>query len=76
MQVFDWEVLRPLLKESCTRDRTIQHAFYQWTNGNSYGDMSSSEMQSLFEVFRAGWIISESFVHGLSLKGLDHEQHS
>ena len=60
MTVFDWEELRPKLQKQATRDATIEAAFQQWIDGSDcYDDMSSCELQGLFDLFRASWIICE-----------------
>ena len=61
MNVFDWDTIRPELNEGqLTREAVIKSAFQQWLDGNDgYDDMSSSELQAMFWLFRASWIICE-----------------
>lgn len=61
MIVFDWEKIRPKLHEKqATQEAVIKVAFQQYIDGyDCYEDMSSCEMQGLFDLFRASWIICE-----------------
>jgi len=61
MIVFDWTTIRPEFHDGqLTREAVIKSAFQQWLGGNDgYEDMNSCELQSLFDVFRASWIICE-----------------
>ena len=65
MTVFDWEELRQKLQRQATRDATIKAAFQQWIDGNDgYDDMNSCELQGLFSLFRASWVICEHTIGG------------
>ena len=65
MTIFDWEELRPKLQKQSTRDATIKAAFQQWMDGNErFDDMSSCEIQGMFDMFRASWIICEHTIGG------------
>ena len=60
MTVFDWDKLRPKLDKQATRDATIKAAFQQWMDGHSdFDEMSSCEIQGMYGMFRAAWIICE-----------------
>lgn len=64
MNVFDWEEIRPkLLGKQATREAVIRVAFQQYIDGNDcYDDVSSCELQGLFDLFRASWIICEHII--------------
>jgi hypothetical protein len=65
MNVFDWDKIRPKFKKQATRDITIGAAFQQYLDGNSgYEDESSGDLNDLYDVFRAAWIICEHMVGG------------
>jgi len=68
MNVFDWEKIRQKLHEKQpTRNAAIKAAFQQWINGSDcYDDMSSCEIDNLFDVFQGAWIICEDTIGGLS----------
>ena len=60
MNVFEWEEVRPKFEKQATRDILIGAAFQQYLDGNScYEDMSGRELNELYEMFRASWIICE-----------------
>ena len=63
--LYDWDKKRPKFEKQATRDFTIGAAFQQYLDGNSeYEDMSSSELNLLFDGFRASWIICEHITGG------------
>jgi len=64
MNVFDWEKIRVRLNEKQpTRKAVIKAAFQQWIDGSdAYDDLSSCELQGLFGVFEASWIICEHLI--------------
>ena len=65
MTIFDWEEIRPKLQKQATRDATIKAAFQQWIDGNDvYDDMHNCELERLFGLFRASWIICEHIIRG------------
>lgn len=61
MNVFDWEEIRIRLQgKQATRDAIIKVAFQQWIDRHSdLDDKSGCELQELFGLFAAGWIICE-----------------
>lgn len=64
MIAFDWDEVRPELEDTQpTREFVIKSAFQQWLDGNDgYEDMNAPELQGLFYIFRASWIICEHTV--------------
>ena len=61
MTIFDWAKVRPKLNgKQATQEVVIKAAFQQWIDGNDgYDDMNSCELQGLFSLFRASWVICE-----------------
>ena len=67
MIAFDWDTIRPKLAVQPTREAVIKSAFQQWLDGNDgYEDISTPELQSLFDLFRASWIICEHTIGATS----------
>ena len=68
MIAFDWDTVRPKLNDGQpTREAVIRSAFQQWLDGNDgYEDFNDLELQGLFDLFRASWIICEHIVGAIS----------
>ena len=68
MIAFDWDTVRPKLNDGQpTREAVIRSAFQQWLDGNDgYEDLNDLELQGLFDLFRASWIICEHTVGAIS----------
>jgi hypothetical protein len=63
MNVFNWDEVRIKFSKQATRDVTIGIAFQQYLDGNScYEDKSSGDLNDLYDMFRAAWIICEHMV--------------
>ena len=64
MEVFNWDNLREELsitRKRDTRDIVIERAFQQWIEGHDgYEDKSKPEMDELFHIFKAAWIIRDT----------------
>jgi len=59
--MFDWEILREHRAVQSTREACIKKAFDQYFNGNEF-DVERLELEMMYETFRSGWIIAESFI--------------
>jgi hypothetical protein len=60
---FDWSLFSDVdLQMSATEKIVIQEHFNIWLQGNSGNDeCSKPELQEKFDIFRAGWIMSQMF---------------
>jgi hypothetical protein len=67
MIVFDWDEIRPKLREvQLTREAVIKNAFQQVIDGSEcYNDLDSLELDAMFTMFRGAWIICEHITRGL-----------
>lgn len=59
---FDWRCLRAEPSEQPTREATILRAFYQYAEGNEWGELSSCEAEHFYHLFRDGWLVAEQHI--------------